>query len=204
MEVYSLSIPMTEEKRWIAEFWSDDAPGVSICAATRWVSITCQALQKNKSSLPIALETLLKIGFALHDTGVKVWQEKYAHSIERPGAYIRRNISSQWASLHEAPPFPSYPSGHAGFAAAAAAVLKRQLGSSFPITDRTHEGRKEFLGTPRHFKSFEEMANESSLSRLYLGVHFRMDVEEGLRVGSLIGEKIADLVMHDRKLSVYN
>ncbi len=204
MEVYSLSIPMTEEKRWIAEFWSDDAPGVSICAASRWISISCQALKSNGCSLPKALETLLKIGLALNDTSVKVWQEKYTHCVQRPEAYIKKSVDASWTPLHEAPGFPAYPSGHAGFAAAAAAILTRQLGNNFPITDRTHEGRKEFLGVPRHFKSFGEMAKESSLSRLYLGVHYRMDVEEGLRVGTIIGEKISDLNIYNRNLSVYN
>ena len=58
------------------------------------------------------------------------------------------------------------------------------------MTDRTHEGRTEFQGMPRTFKSFEDMAHENALSRLALGVHFRMDCEEGLRLGLLSGQKI--------------
>jgi hypothetical protein len=58
------------------------------------------------------------------------------------------------------------------------------------MTDKSHEFRIEFNGTPRHFESFEEMANESALSRMYLGVHFRMDIEEGTRLGKIAAEKV--------------
>lgn len=193
MEVYSLSMPITEEKRWVAEFWSDDVPGVSMCAATRWISIALQAIQNTNASLPKSLETFLKIGFALNDVSIKVWQEKYAYDLERPETYIQRNIAPDWKPTQPAPPFPSYPSGHAGFGAASAVVLQHIFGASFSMTDRTHEGRKEFLGKPRRFESFQDMARESAISRLFLGVHYRMDSEEGLRVGEFIGHEIANL-----------
>lgn len=193
LEVYSFSLPISDEKRWIAEFWSDDIPGVSLCAASRWISIARQALEKSQSGLSVALETYLKIGFVLNDTAIRVWREKYTSNIERPEGYIQRNIGSGWEPLHPSPPFPSYPSGHAAFGASAAAVLETLLGKSFALTDRTHEGRKEFLGMPRKFESFQAMARENAMSRLFIGVHYRMDSEEGLRLGALTGERIAAL-----------
>ena len=50
----------------------------------------------------------------------------------------------------------------------------------------------DFKATPRKYTSFAEMANENALSRLYMGVHYRMDCEEGLRLGRLVGQRIAD------------
>lgn len=35
------------------------------------------------------------------------------------------------------------------------------------------------------------MAEENALSRLFIGVHYRMDCEEGLRLGYLIGEQVS-------------
>lgn len=61
------------------------------------------------------------------------------------------------------------------------------------MTDRCHEGRTEFNGTPRTFDTFFDMAEENGLSRIYLGVHFRMDSDAGLDLGYEIGEKVVQL-----------
>ena len=72
-------------------------------------------------------------------------------------------------------------------------VLETLLGKNLGLTDRSHESRKEFSGAPRRFDSFNDMAIENALSRIYMGVHYRMDCEEGLRLGTLVGEKVATL-----------
>ncbi|MBX2929080.1 MAG: vanadium-dependent haloperoxidase [Saprospiraceae bacterium] len=200
VEVYSISMPLKEENRWIAEFWSDDFHGVTFSASARWISISNQALEKAQPGLATALETWLKVGMALNDAAVNVWRFKYGFNLERPETYIRRNINSNWTPLHHTPSFPGYPSGHACFAGAAAVVLTQTLGENFALTDRSHQGRKEFNGKPRSFESFAEMAAENALSRLLIGVHFRMDCEEGLRVGNLIGSKVAAMQLQRENL----
>jgi signal transduction histidine kinase len=197
MEVYSTSKPMTEEKRWIAEFWSDDYPNISFCAASRWIAISHQALKTYKTDFSTALETYLKLGFALNDAAVKIWYEKYKFNLLRPDAYIQLHIDPNWKPLHDTPSFPSYPSGHSAFGGAAATVLSSLLGEDKPLTDRSHEECKVFNGTPRSFNSFRAMAEENALSRLYIGVHYRMDCEEGLRLGYLIGAKISGFKIWD-------
>jgi hypothetical protein len=91
------------------------------------------------------------------------------------------------------PNFPTYPSGHATFSGAAAVILENTFGHAFRFTDRSHEGRKEFRGNPRSFNSFEEMAQENAYSRIPLGVHFLVDSEAGLDLGSRIGSRILSL-----------
>lgn len=192
LEVYNLSQPLKEENRWIAEFWSDDFSGLTFSAASRWIAVTNQALKKARPELLQALETWLKVGLALNDAAVNTWHAKYNFCVERPDTYIHRNIDNKWAPLHHTPPFPAYPSGHASFAAAAAAVLTSMLGEEFCLTDRSHQDRKEFMGKPRSYRSFQEMAEENALSRILLGVHFRMDCEEGLRIGQMIGKNTSN------------
>jgi hypothetical protein len=193
LEVFSASQPITDENRWIAEFWSDDFPGVTFSPSSRWVSIGRQVLEQQKPGLATALALYLKIGLALNDAGVQVWHYKYTYLVERPESYIRRNMRPDWAPLHQTPPFPSYPSGHSAFGGAASCILASLLGDRVETTDNSHKGRKEFNGSPRQFNSFSEMATENALSRIKLGVHFRMDCEEGLRLGRLVGQKIAAL-----------
>jgi len=61
------------------------------------------------------------------------------------------------------PPFPSYVSGHAAFSGAAATVI----GTYFP-------SRAEQLKT---------MAEEAAMSRLYGGIHYRHDNDDGMTLG---------------------
>jgi len=61
------------------------------------------------------------------------------------------------------------------------------------MTDRCHEGRPEFIGTPRAFNSFYEMAEENAESRIPLGVHYRMDCEQGVNLGYRCGRRVNQL-----------
>ena len=61
------------------------------------------------------------------------------------------------------------------------------------FTDFCHQGRTEFRGTPRSFNSFIDMSVEDAYSRIPLGVHFRMDCDEGLRLGYLAGQRVLEL-----------
>jgi hypothetical protein len=202
MEVYSVSQPLSKENIWIAEFWSDDLPGLTYSPAGRWISIATQALEKAKPPFPLVMETYLKTSIALCDAGIVTWIGKYRYNLERPETYIQKNINPAWKGLHESPTFPAYPSGHATFGAAAAEVLSAALGSDFQLSDRTHKDRPEFAGTPRTYQSFAEMAQENAASRVLLGVHFRMDCVEGLRLGKVVGKKAVELPLRRKSASL--
>lgn len=190
------------ESRWIAEFWSDDCPILTFTPAGRWIAVANQLVEREAPSLSTAVELYARLGMALSDAGVRCWHEKYRFNVERPIDYIRR-IQGQagWNTVmcpdgsgnYFTPPFPAYPSGHATFGAAAAEVLSAVFGQNYAMTDRCHEGRTEFNGTPRDFSSFRAMAEENAYSRIPLGVHFRMDSEAALELGAGIGRKVNQL-----------
>lgn len=190
LEVYSVKGQLNQENRWIAEYWSDDVHGLTFSAASRWISIANQAIINENLSLDISLETMLKTGIALYDSAIICWRMKYKHLVLRPSSYINEFIDSTWHPVIDDPHFPSYPSGHSAFGAAAATVLENMLGHQFDMYDNSHIGRKEFNGKPRYFKSFREMANENAFSRILIGVHTRMDCDEGLRMGNSIGNQV--------------
>lgn len=203
MEVFSVSQPLSKENLWIAEFWSDDHPGLTSSPAARWISIANQALEKSEAPFPLVMETYLKSAIALHDSGVSTWEAKYRFNVTRPETYIRKYIDPKWEPLHPTPSFPAYPSGHSAFGAAAAEVLSDALGQHFELADRTHEKRQEFAGTPRNYHSFGEMARENAASRVLLGVHYRMDCEEGMRLGKIIGRNAVALPLKRNEAAVY-
>lgn len=195
LEVYQKNTPiLSYEDQWIAEFWSDDVLDVTFSPPTRFMVITGQVLEARNADLALAVYTAAKVGMALNDAGVAAWYSKYIYNVERPVTYIRREIDPSWQPhLWFTPSFPAYPSGHATFGAAGSEALTSIFGDKYAMVDRSHQGRVEFLGTPRSYKSFYEMAEENAYSRIPLGVHFRMDAEEGVRLGYAIGRKVSSM-----------
>ncbi|MEK7257393.1 MAG: vanadium-dependent haloperoxidase, partial [Bacteroidota bacterium] len=182
--------------KWIAEFWSDDQVGVALSPPSRWIAIANQILQdeadKGNADMELALYAYAKVSVALNDAGVACWYSKYTYNVERPVSFINRVIDPNWQVhyLGFTPSFPAYPSGHSTFGAAAAEVLSHIFGYDYAFTDFTHENRTDFYGMPRKFASFREAAEENAYSRVPLGVHYRMDAEEGVRHGYQIGSRV--------------
>jgi hypothetical protein len=200
LEIISLNRPLSSENQWIAEFWNDDRPGLTFTPAGHWLAIANQVIEKERPSLEKTLETYLKVGIALNDAMIACWYSKYTFNLERPETYIQKHIDKNWRPFSPTPSFPSYPSGHSMMGAAAAEVLTSLYGSTYQLMDKSHEGLKDFVVKPRSFRSFDEMARENALSRILLGVHWRMDSEEGLRLGSLVGKEINQIIL-ERKLT---
>ena len=198
LEVYTRTTPQTSEDRWIAEFWSDDVLSFTFSPPARWIAIANQVEANEKSNLEIAIMAAVKVGLSLNDASVACWNSKYVYNVERPITYINKFVQPSWgisslttnSFLPGTPSFPAYPSGHSTFGGAAAEALVSVFGANYTLTDRCHEGRTDFNGKPRTFDSFYDMAAENAFSRIWLGVHWRMDCEEGLRMGYVVGRRV--------------
>ncbi|MEM9849934.1 MAG: vanadium-dependent haloperoxidase [Bacteroidota bacterium] len=202
MEVYTANNAAREnddEMLWIAEFWSDDVTGMMFSPPARQFAIANQLIDLYDMNLEEALAMYVKLGFSLNDAAVATWKYKYQYMVMRPNVYIREFIDPDFQTnlfrlvFWPNPSFPGYPSGHSTFASAAAGVFIDFFGDNTNFTDRCHEGREEFRGEPRTYRTFTAMARENAYSRVPLGVHVRMDCREGLRLGYEIADAINDL-----------
>ena len=146
--------------------------------------------QEDDLPLTVAAEAYARVGLAMGDAFIGCWKVKYTYNLIRPISYIQQYIDDQWTSLLGTPPFPTYASGHSTSSGAAATVLTDLFGAR-SFTDWTHTVRGL---PPRFFDSFEDAAQEAADSRLYGGIHYRFDNEEGLAHGQRIGQLILDRV----------
>ncbi len=206
--------PGAYEQRWLGEFWSDDITGLTFSPATRLIAVANQVVEQERLNLEQAAELYAKLGMALKDCSVTIWESKYVYNLERPVSYIRRVVAqhhpdaANWLPILNdpvsgfvgvTPSFPAYPSGHAGFGGAGGKILSSmfEFNDRYPgtyvFTDRCHMHRSEFNGTPRTLASFKDLAYEDAYSRIPLGVHFRMDLDEGVRLGELAAQRILEL-----------
>ena len=199
LELFTVSTPLSYENKWIAEFWSDDVRGLTFTPAGRWISILCQIIEQENVDIDKTIEAFFKVGIAQHDAIVACWNSKYHYNLARPQSMIRKNIHDAWRSFHPSPNFPSYPSGHSVLSGVNGELLTKLFGAQIEFTDNSHKDRIEFLSTPRTFQSFQEMAAENAYSRIPLGVHYRMDCQEGLQLGSEVAKEINKLVIFPGK-----
>jgi hypothetical protein len=191
------------EEKWIAEFWSDDIVGLTFSPPLRMLAIFNQIIENESSNLEKAVEGVAKLGIALNDFGVACWHSKWHYKVERPENFIKREIDPQWEPLlvnkidgvsGVTPAFPAYPSGHATFAGGSAIILENIFGANYEFLDNCHALRYEFNGKPRQFNSFISAGDENAKSRVFLGVHFRMDCDAGVELGRQIASSVLNQI----------
>lgn len=196
-EVYKKELELSKEEKEAAIWWGDD-PDVTFTPPGHSYYIATLALDARKPALIVCAETYAKTGMAVADAFIKCWEWKYHFFSERPNTYVPQFIDPEWESFWPDPPFPSFPSGHAIQAAAAATVLEDTFGKQFTFTDRAHEDRErdEVRDTDfvmRSFDSFWEAAQETADSRFYGGIHTQQDNEVGLEEGAKIARNVLQL-----------
>jgi hypothetical protein len=196
-EVYETVNNLSDEQRTIALFWADLA-GESPTPAGHSLSITTQTLEQLDAPLDLAAEALARVGIGESDAFISCWASKYHYNLLRPVTYINAVIDPTWESVLETPPFPAYTSGHSNDVGASSTIMTALFGDGFAITDHTNDERGF---APRFFGSFFEAADESAISRLYGGIHYRFDIVQGVEQGRCVGRAVNELVFRSAALA---
>jgi len=147
------------------------------------------------------------LNMAMADGYVGSWEAKYHYRFWRPITAIRLGDTdgnpategeSDWTPLQFTYPMPDHDSGHAVQGGVAAEILKQVFGTddiTFTACSTTlPPGQMCTDPAPvlRSYTSFSQAADENALSRIYIGIHFRRAVEEGVEHG----RKIAEFAVH--------
>lgn len=198
LKVYHISKTLTDEQKEIAGFWDCNPYTMHITGhvmvATKkispgghWINIGIISCRKINADMVRSLEILSQLSICIFDAFISCWDEKYRSALVRPETVINKHIDSEWRPLLQTPPFPEYTSGHSVVSAASAVCLKTQLGENFEFTDDSEV--KYGLGI-RKFASFDQAAEEASLSRLYGGIHYMEAIEMGMQQGKDLGNYV--------------
>jgi membrane-associated phospholipid phosphatase len=182
--------PDEKGKFWappIQNFWNQIAQTVAIA---------------HHSDLPTTARLFAALDLSLADGAIAFYDAKYTYQLWRPVTAIRladtdgnpQTIADpNWVPLAgNTPADPSYPGAHSTLSATAADVLASFYGDNqhFSITSPA------LPGVTRSFTSFTAAVDEAGLSRIYAGVHTRIDHEAGLE----LGDEVAGFVLHNALL----
>ncbi|MEO6611069.1 MAG: hypothetical protein ABIT05_00200 [Chitinophagaceae bacterium] len=181
----------TPDQEKIARFWVESS-------AQGWNKIAKAIMaQKNMDAWKTArLLALLQMSIA--DAYIASLKAKMIHFFWRPYTAIRLGDSDgnpntvgdpAWQVLvFPVPPIADHPSAHATAGGAAAELMqqffdKDNFSFSFESTS--------LPGNPRSYSSFSQAARENSLSRIYVGYHFRKACFDGEDLGRSVGGWVA-------------
>jgi hypothetical protein len=218
----------TPEQTFIGTFWAYDGTP-SLCAPPRlYNQITVHIADQTKLR-PIELARLLAlVNVSMADVAMSIWESKYHYDFWRPITGIRESdhdtgptgagdgndatvgdptftpLGSPASNLNGpnfTPPFPAYPSGHAGFGGAIFETLRRfygtdNIGFTF-VSDEFNGVTKDHDGNvrpymPRSFSTLSQAEEENGQSRIYLGIHWHFDKTAGIAQG----RRVADYVFN--------
>jgi len=186
--LYRVYQSLTDDQKNIALFWNDVGAGIGYTPMGHCFAIITQVLKNSDATLATAEEAYVKAAIANWDATIVCWRSKYKYSQVRPVSYIRQNIDSTWLPLLTTPAHPEYPAAHALITSAIMEALSSVLGVHYSFTDHTYD----FRGFPsRSYNSFEDVAKECGMSRVYGGIHYKPSVDIGQLYGQLIGKDAA-------------
>lgn len=183
LHVYHEDQHSTPETREIARFWSDN-PRETGTPSAHWIALATKNLRAK--NLAEAAAGYAFTSLAYFDAFIAIWETKFRFNLIRPESYIRRYIDDGWRPFLATPQFPTYVSGHSGVSGTAGVVFTHWFGNG-PVVDDTKLRR----GFPVHtYANYMEAALEASHSRVYGGIHYEFDSDDGIALGRCLGEKI--------------
>jgi hypothetical protein len=207
-------------------YWAYDGTP-SLCAPPRLYNQIAVHIAGQMGTEAIELARLLAlVNVAMADAGMAIWESKYFYDFWRPVTGIRESdpgtgptgagdgnaetigdpdfspLGAPATNLEGpnfTPPFPAYPSGHAGFGGALFQTLRHFYGTdsiAFTfVSDEYNGATLDDEGNPRpllprSFSTLSQAEEENGQSRIYLGIHWSFDKTEGIAQGRQVADYV--------------
>jgi PAP2 superfamily len=184
-EVQSLgqdtSTTRTPDQTVVGKFWAGPIWNT-------WNEIANNATLAHQTSLERTARLFAVLNLSIADGVIAFYEAKYHYQLWRPITAIRlantdgnpaTTANPNWNPLATTPPDPSYPGAHSATSGIASVVLAAFFGNRHHI-----EVTSDVLpGIVRTFDSYSDVQTEAGLSRIFAGVHSRLDHVSGIELG---------------------
>jgi membrane-associated phospholipid phosphatase len=204
-------------------FWAYDGTP-ALCAPPRLYNQIARAmvLEHGLNTLPEAARMFAMINMAMADAAISAWETKWYYQYWRPVTAIRSTDQGGntdvtpdpgWYPLGSpatnargpnfTPPFPAYVSGHATIGGALFQILRHYYPDQTPfafVSDEFNGLNRNVDGSirpliPIRFRSLSEAESRNAESRIYLGIHWQFDADQGTIQGNHVADWVWDHAM---------
>ncbi len=211
-QVLAYSAHLTDEKKVIAEYWSDGPS--SELPPGHWTLFAEYVSDRDHHTVDQDVKMFFAMTNAVLDASIACWDAKRYFDYVRPVSAINylfagKTVQSwqgaidgaDWKPYQAAnvvtPPFPEYISGHSVFSAAAAETLKLftksdKFGYSVTIPAGSSHVEPNIVpanATVLSWLTFSDAADQAGISRRYGGIHFVDGDLVSRKLGRVIGKQ---------------
>src|SRR2546421_2919792 len=174
------STTRTPDQTVIGKFW-----GAPIW--NTWNEIAEKAALAHHTNLETTARLFAVLNLSFADSAIAFYDAKYYYQLWRPITAIRlantdgnpaTASNPTWTPLAVTALDPSYPGAHSTISSAGATVLSAFFGNQ----DQIRVTSDVLPGVVRTFASYNDVATEAGLSRIYAGQHTRIDHEAALQL----------------------
>jgi hypothetical protein len=180
------STTRTPEQTVIGKFWAGPIWNT-------WNEIAENAAIAHHTNLETTARLFAVLNLSFADSTIAFYDAKYHYQLWRPVTAIREANTDgnpattgdpNWTPLAVTALDPSYPGAHSTISATGASVLSAFFGNQ----DQIRVTSDVLPGVVRTFGSYNDVATEAGLSRIFAGQHTRIDHEAGLKLGHSVGQ----------------
>src|SRR5436305_14814583 len=180
------STTRTADQPVIAKFWAGSIWNT-------WNEIAENAALAHHTNLETTARLFASLNLSFADSAIAFYDAKYHYQLWRPITAIRLADTDgnpatigdpTWTPLAVTAADPSYPGAHSTISSAGATVLSTFFGKQ----DQIRVTSDVLPGVVRTFASYDDVATEAGLSRIYAGQHTRIDHEAGLALGHSVAQ----------------
>jgi hypothetical protein len=188
------SATRTVDQSNVAWFWA--GPAGTSTPVGHWNRITQTVAESQGNTLEENARLFALVSMTEADALISAWDNKYEYNHWRPVTAIREadtdgNPDTEadlgWSSFITTPNHPSYIAAHGALSGATGALLADFFGTDDITFTSSTEG---FVVPDRTYTSFSQASTEASNSRLYGGIHWSFDNDDGLAAGRALGHHV--------------
>jgi hypothetical protein len=188
------SATRTQDQSDIAQFWAGQAG--TYTPLGHWNRIAQTLAQSQGNTLEENSRLFALLGMTGADSIISGFDSKYHYNHWRPVTAIREAATDgnpdteadpNWSSFIITPNHPSYAANHGTLSGAAGALLADFFGTDDIAFTASTEG---FAVPDRTFTSISQASREAADSRLYGGIHWSFDNDDGFAAGQALGHYV--------------
>ena len=188
------SATRTQDQSDIAQFWAGQAG--TYTPLGHWNRIAQTIAQSQGNTLEENTRLFALLGMTQADAIISGFDSKYHYNHWRPVTAIREAATDgnpdteadlNWSSFIITPNHPSYAANHGTLSGASGALLAHFFGTNNITFTASTEG---FNVPDRTFTKISDASEEAANSRLYGGIHWSFDNEDGFAAGELLGDHV--------------